>query len=104
MMVNQIAKGGLTGLGKRKKKKQNKQPLPHKTTNSVFEKTVGASCRVSSEVAAVGVALKVSLYQQQQTRQEAESTKLMPRVTQKQELPGHPSLDLKANVYKQGSG
>lgn len=31
-------------------------------------------------------------------------TELMHRVTQKLELPGHPSLDLKANVDKQGFG
>lgn len=89
-------------MGREKKKaKQTNNPCSNKTTNSVLEKTLGASSRVSYEVAAVGVPPKVSLYQQQQTGQQEE---LMHRVTQKLELPGHPSLDLKANVYKQGFG
>lgn len=75
-MVNQVAKSGLTDLGKRKKKaKQTNNPCSNKTTNSVLEKTLGASSRVSYEVAAVGVPPKVSLYQQQQTGQQAESNR-----------------------------
>lgn len=75
-MVNQIAKGGLTGLGKRKKK-QNKQTIPAQTKlQTLFcKKTLGASSRVSYEVAAVGVPPKVSLYQQQQTGQQEESNR-----------------------------